>query len=41
MDPEELEAGFFKETSAYRNQLEAQHKQNLLNEFNKTILSEM
>ena len=33
--PEELENGFFKETSAYRNQLEATHKQNLLNEFNK------
>ena len=33
--PEELEGGFFKETSAYRNQLEATHKQNLLNEFNK------
>ena len=33
--PEELESGFFKETSAYRNQLEATHKQNLLNEFNK------
>ena len=33
--PEELEKGFFKETSAYRNQLEATHKQNLLNEFNK------
>ncbi len=33
--PEELEAGFFKETSIYRNQLEATHKQNLLNEFNK------
>lgn len=34
-NPEELESGFFKETSAYRNQLEATHKQNLLNEFNK------
>jgi len=34
-NPEELEKGFFKETSAYRNQLEATHKQNLLNEFNK------
>ena len=33
--PEELELGFFKETSAYRQQLEATHKQNLLNEFNK------
>ena len=33
--PEELENGFFKETSAYRQQLEATHKQNLLNEFNK------
>ena len=33
--PEELEGGFFKETSSYRNQLEATHKQNLLNEFNK------
>ena len=33
--PEELEKGFFKETSIYRQQLEATHKQNLLNEFNK------
>ena len=32
---EELEKGFFKETSIYRQQLEATHKQNLLNEFNK------
>ena len=33
--PEELEKSFFQETSVYRQQLEATHKQNLLNEFNK------
>ena len=35
--PEELEKSFFKETSAYRNQLEATHKQNLLENFNKSF----
>ena len=33
--PEELEESFFKETSEYRNQLEATHKQNLLEEFKR------
>ena len=33
--PEELEKSFFQETSVYRQQLEATHKQNLLNLFNK------
>jgi len=33
--PEELEKGFFKETSAYRTQLEATHKSNLLQNFKK------
>ena len=33
--PEELEKGFFKETSQYRTQLEAQHKTNLLENFKK------
>jgi len=32
--PEELEKSFFQNTSQYRQQLEARHKQNLLNEFN-------
>jgi len=32
--PEELEKSFFQQTSQYRQQLEATHKQNLLNEFN-------
>ena len=35
--PEELEKSFFKETSEYRNQLEATHKQNLLENFNKSF----
>ena len=35
--PEELEKSFFKETSSYRNELEAKHKQNLLEEFNKSF----
>ena len=35
--PEELEKSFFKETSAYRNQLEATHKANLLENFNKSF----
>ena len=35
--PEELEESFFKETSEYRNTLEAQHKQNLLENFNKSF----
>jgi len=33
--PEELEKSFFQETSAYRQQIEARHKQNLLDKFNK------
>jgi len=33
--PEELEKGFFKETSEYRTQLEATHKSNLLENFKK------
>ena len=33
--PEELEQGFFKETSQYRTQLEATHKSNLLQNFKK------
>ena len=33
--PEELENSFFKKTSLYRNQLEATHKSNLLENFNK------
>ena len=33
--PEELEKGFFQDTSAYRQQIEARHKQNLLERFKK------
>ena len=36
-DPIELEKGFFTETSAYRNQLEATHKSNLLNSFSDSF----
>jgi len=39
--PEELEKGFFKDTSAYRNQLEATHKQNLLEKFNENFDSKI
>jgi len=33
--PEELEKGFFQDTSAYRQQIEARHKQTLLERFKK------
>ena len=33
--PEELEGSFFKKTSLYRNSLEATHKSNLMENFNK------
>jgi len=39
--PEELEKSFFRQTSIYRQQLEAKHKQNLLEEFNKNFDSKI
>ena len=36
-EPEELESGFFSKTSAYRNSLEATHKSNLIDNFNKNF----
>jgi hypothetical protein len=39
--PEELEKSFFQETSVYRQQMEARHKQNLLAEFNKNFDSKI
>ena len=35
--PEELESSFFKKTTGYRNSLEATHKSNLMENFNKNF----